>query len=409
MNLTTQLRLILLVCGVLLLLGMYWFGRRKSSDSGFKAQRFDPHRVEDDMDDDLDDNHSLQTFEEDESQYDSEHEPLLVNEVPANARSFQPSREARSFSERVPLHDEEAFTVAPISSRTEPVWHDEEMPLAPTTSQWQVPEIEEESAFSANDGASKSVETDTDHQPTYAEDKHASNMAWQESSQPVLNDPVVMTAKSSSESPSEVAASEPLPPLLDEAAAVEMAIMAESIMEPEPEPEPAPRPASRSARASTTSAAPASRKIMALRLAFVPERVAGDQLLSLLQGERLQLGKFNIFHRLHEQQSVFSVASMVEPGTFDLQSMPSQHYVGVTLFTMLPGVMDAPMMFEQMLGCAQRIARATGGELQDERGSKLSPYIIERLRDEVLDFQHLLGRAGASPVTTDTADTVDTM
>jgi FtsZ-interacting cell division protein ZipA len=44
-----------------------------------------------------------------------------------------------------------------------------------------------------------------------------------------------------------------------------------------------------------------------------------------------------------------------------------------------------------MLSCAQRLAHATGGTLQDERGSKLTPHSMERLREEVLDFQHLIG------------------
>jgi cell division protein ZipA len=134
----------------------------------------------------------------------------------------------------------------------------------------------------------------------------------------------------------------------------------------------------------------ARRKIIALRIPM-PERVQGVQLLSLLQGEHLEHGKFSIFHRMQNSGAVFSVASMVEPGTFDPQVMGEQQFPGVTLFMLLPGPLDGLVAWDQMLSCAQRIAHTTGGVLQDERGSKLAPQTIEKLRDEVLDFQHLIG------------------
>lgn len=145
------------------------------------------------------------------------------------------------------------------------------------------------------------------------------------------------------------------------------------------------------ARKEEKPASPASRrKIIALRLAF-PERVSGVQLLELLQSERMTHGKFSIYHRLHDGGTVFSLASMVEPGAFDVAAMPQQQFPGVTLFMLLPGPLDGLIAYDQMLSSAQRLAHATHGILQDERGSKLTAQIMERLRDEVLDFQHLLG------------------
>jgi cell division protein ZipA len=140
----------------------------------------------------------------------------------------------------------------------------------------------------------------------------------------------------------------------------------------------------------STAGAAARRKIIALRLP-IPERVVGSELLSLFEREQLRHGKFSIFHRLHESSAVFSVASIVEPGTFDPSMMAEQQFPGVTLFMLLPGPLDGLVAYDQMLSCAQRLAHATAGTLQDERGSKLTTQIMERLRDEVLDFQHLLG------------------
>jgi cell division protein ZipA len=99
---------------------------------------------------------------------------------------------------------------------------------------------------------------------------------------------------------------------------------------------------------------------------------------------------------MHAGESVFSVASMVEPGSFDLADMVQQQYPGVTMFMLLPGPLDGLIAFDQLLSCAQRLTHALSGVLQDERGIKLLPHHVERLREEVLDFQHLLGSVDVS-------------
>ena len=138
------------------------------------------------------------------------------------------------------------------------------------------------------------------------------------------------------------------------------------------------------------------RKIIALRLS-APARIAGSLLLDLLRKENLHHGRFDIFHRMHGDASVFSVASMVEPGSFDLRTMSEQQFPGVTLFMLLPGPLDGLVAYDQMLSCAQRVANTTQAILQDERGHKLTSAAEERLREEVLNFQHLLGNS-AEPI-----------
>ena len=134
----------------------------------------------------------------------------------------------------------------------------------------------------------------------------------------------------------------------------------------------------------------AARKIFSVRLVF-PERIDGMRLLELLEGERMMHGKFGIFHRLNEGASVFSLASMVEPGSFDLQQMPEQYFPGVTLFMLLPGPLDGLIAFDQLMTCVRRMSHATQGVVQDERGNTLNAQLMNRLRDDVLDFQHLIG------------------
>ncbi len=140
--------------------------------------------------------------------------------------------------------------------------------------------------------------------------------------------------------------------------------------------------------AAADSIIPAPPKIIALRLAM-SERVSGEQLLAMFQAENLQHGEFNIFHRLHNAEAIFSVASMTEPGTFDLAKMIEQQYAGVTLFMQLPGSVTATTGFEQMLSCAQRLSRLTSGVIQDEAGVTLLESGIERLREKMMNLEQL--------------------
>ena len=152
-------------------------------------------------------------------------------------------------------------------------------------------------------------------------------------------------------------------------------------------------PASSAAPTLSMSETPAPRrierrKILALRISLSPQRVAGTRLLEVLQEEGLQHGKYDVFHRLHtDGLSIFSVASMLEPGTFDLQKMPELQYPGLTLFAQLPGPVPGMHALNELVACAKRLQQALNGTLQDERGVPLTVHRIERLRQEVREFE----------------------
>jgi cell division protein ZipA len=130
------------------------------------------------------------------------------------------------------------------------------------------------------------------------------------------------------------------------------------------------------------------RKILSLRLSLAPQKVEGAKLQEVLQAELLTHGKYEIFHRLHSDgQSVFSIASMVEPGSFDLEKMGETLYPGVTLFAQLPGPVPGMHALNELVACARRLHQSLGGVLQDDRGVPLTVHRIERMRQEVRDFE----------------------
>jgi cell division protein ZipA len=127
------------------------------------------------------------------------------------------------------------------------------------------------------------------------------------------------------------------------------------------------------------------RHILALRLvAPQRERFAGRSLRQALAAEGFLLGQFAIFHKPDdEQRAVLSAASLTRPGTFDMDTMDSQHYGGLSLFAVLPGPKPARQAFDELVFAARNLNERLHGVLQDEQGTPLTPARIEQLREQL--------------------------
>lgn len=138
-----------------------------------------------------------------------------------------------------------------------------------------------------------------------------------------------------------------------------------------------------------------AQKILAIRVSAVPPaRFDGTDLLESLRVEGLDIGRYEIFHRLHEDgRPIFSVASLKEPGTFDIEAMPATLYPGVALFAVLPGPVPAADAFDEMIFTARALATHLNGSLADERGAPLTALRVGKLREEALDFERGSGTA----------------
>lgn len=145
-------------------------------------------------------------------------------------------------------------------------------------------------------------------------------------------------------------------------------------------------------------AAPPRQKIIALRLvgATANARFSGTDLRGALEAEGLVFGRYHIFHReLEEGRLLFSVASLIEPGSFELREMAAQEFPGVSLFAVLPGTVQGTEVLDELVGCGRRLASRLGGVLQDERRQPLTALRAMELRDEVDAFDRSLCAGGA--------------
>jgi len=141
--------------------------------------------------------------------------------------------------------------------------------------------------------------------------------------------------------------------------------------------------------------APPESKIVAIRLlAREGPGFPGEKLVLTMRDLGLMHGEFGIFHRAADVDDAdtetreFSVASLVEPGSFDLTRLKSDVYPGVSIFMRLPGARDGVEIFDDMLRTSRSLAKRLGGELVDEQGSTLSVQRERYLREEVIQFEH---------------------
>jgi cell division protein ZipA len=137
---------------------------------------------------------------------------------------------------------------------------------------------------------------------------------------------------------------------------------------------------------------PVKQKIVTLRvIARDGGAFRGDELILSLRGLGLRHGKFGIFHRYDgndEERTIFSAASLVEPGSFDLANIKDQEIPGISLFLVLPGPVEGVEAFDSMMTAARAVSQSLNAELLDESGSSLSIQRERYIREEIIQYQH---------------------
>ena len=99
----------------------------------------------------------------------------------------------------------------------------------------------------------------------------------------------------------------------------------------------------------------------------------------------------NIFHKRFRGTSngpvIFSVANILNPGTFDLNAMAEFRTIGVSLFLALPSPINNLEAFEQMLNVAIHLKESLDGELKDDHRNVMTAQTIEHYRQRIRDFE----------------------
>lgn len=126
------------------------------------------------------------------------------------------------------------------------------------------------------------------------------------------------------------------------------------------------------------------------------DQMSAEDAVLALKRSGLVHGQYGIFHSLADDGADaprFSVASLTEPGSFDLENLENAQIAGLSIFLVLPGEGDPVVRFDAMVELARALSDDLDGVLLDERGSSWSIQRERYLREEIIQYRHQQSRA----------------
>jgi cell division protein ZipA len=136
-------------------------------------------------------------------------------------------------------------------------------------------------------------------------------------------------------------------------------------------------------------------RVIALRM--VPktgDEISTEGAVLAMRALGLQHGRYGIFHHLsNEGETRFSVASLTEPGSFDLAKLADSTIAGLSVFMVLPGPGDPVERFDAMIAAARELALRLDADLLDERGSSWSIQRERYIREEIIEYRYQIEHA----------------
>ncbi len=124
------------------------------------------------------------------------------------------------------------------------------------------------------------------------------------------------------------------------------------------------------------------------------EKLRGEDIVVAAEKTGLVFGHMNVFHRLveghPERGPIFSMASIIKPGSFDMATIRELETPAIAFFLTLPAPLTALDAWEKMLPTVQRMGELLDGVVLDDSRNALGRQRIAHIRDELraYDRQH---------------------
>jgi cell division protein ZipA len=120
----------------------------------------------------------------------------------------------------------------------------------------------------------------------------------------------------------------------------------------------------------------------------------GEDIVVAAEKTGLTFGHMNVFHRLVENHPergpIFSMANILQPGSFDMANIRELETPAIAFFLTLPAPMTALDAWEKLLPNVQRMAELLDGVVLDDSRNALGRQRIMHIREELraYDRQH---------------------
>lgn len=115
------------------------------------------------------------------------------------------------------------------------------------------------------------------------------------------------------------------------------------------------------------------------------QHLAGAQINSSAQAMGLNFGEMNIFHYKSNDRNVFSLANMLEPGSFDANTIHDLKTTGLTVFMQIQSG-DPLDDLTEMLQRSYQLAGLLDARLCNHRREPLTEQDAENYRTQVSEF-----------------------
>jgi len=146
---------------------------------------------------------------------------------------------------------------------------------------------------------------------------------------------------------------------------------------------------------SSSDNEPAQEVLVMHLMANKGETVTGENLLNTILGVGFRYGAMKIFHRhLLDDGSgpvLFSMANLLNPGTFDLNTIRQLQIPGVTLFMALDDIEEPVEAFDIMIKAIDVMATALDLNVMDESRSSMTAQTIDHYRQRARDVSFRRG------------------
>jgi cell division protein ZipA len=117
---------------------------------------------------------------------------------------------------------------------------------------------------------------------------------------------------------------------------------------------------------------------------------SGTAILEATAAVGLKFGNMNIFHHhgvdgMETEEAIFSLASMYEPGNFELDKMKTYQTKGLTLFMQLPAPIDSMSAFDLMQETAMGLADILQGEIWSSQHEAIDEKALQAMRNVIAE------------------------
>lgn len=141
-------------------------------------------------------------------------------------------------------------------------------------------------------------------------------------------------------------------------------------------------------------------KLVTLYVAARADRkLHGEDIVVAAEKAGLTYGYMQVFHRLVESKAsdgpIFSMASILKPGNFEMDTISDMETPAIAFFMTLPGPLPALDAWEKMEPTAQRMAELLDGVLLDDSRNALGRQRVAHIRDELRAYDRQCAEQGA--------------